>query len=129
KKKTNAIIDKVVLYFLGIFLFAIGFLLFGFFHKHGSINRKITPFLTTDGTQLVDHSKVYTFAGFNMYQIASLPGHNAGCGGSVKDINAFFATLRPNSMIRFWAWQGSMATNPTTKQLDWTGIDKVLNAA
>jgi len=130
KTKTKHRLQGKVIYILGILLLFIGVILFGVIQKHGSVKGiKVTPFLSTYGTQLVDHGKPYTFAGYNMYNIASLPGHNAGCGGSIADINSFFATLRPNSVIRMWAWQGSMAINPTTKQLDWKGIDRVLAAA
>lgn len=37
--------------------------------------------------------------------------------------------LRPNAMVRLWAFQGSMTTNVITKQIDWTGLDRVVNAA
>src|SRR5205085_12291741 len=45
------------------------------------------------------------------------------------DIDALFSTLRPNSIIRIWAWQGSMATNPKTQKPDYAGIDRVLDSA
>src|SRR6266699_4789071 len=118
------------LFFYGIMFLCNLFISIGIFSKHGEVKRiKISPFLTTYGTQVIQQGKPYTFTGYNMFQIASLSGHNVGCGSNVNDINSFFATLRPNSIVRFWAWQGSMAINPTTKQLDWAGIDRVLAAA
>ncbi len=130
KKTVKQNPSRKLLYFFGILLLCLAIIPLTVLHKHGLVKgRRITPFLTTNGTKLVSRDTPYTFVGFNMYNIASLPGHNAGCGGPVSDINSFFATLRPNSMVRMWAWQGSMAINPTTKQLDWTGIDRVLAAA
>src|SRR5476651_883296 len=32
-------------------------------------------------------------------------------------------------MVRAWAFQGSITTNTTTKQTDWTGLDRVVAAA
>ena len=61
------------------------------------------------------------FTGFNAYQLATDWGTNAGCGGmaTTAQIDAFFGSLRPNSLVRFWAFQGTMATNVHTGQLDW----------
>ena len=116
--------------YLGFFLILCSVFVFIILYKNSDYKRiKITPYLSTDGTRLIDHGEMYTFTGFNMFQIATLPGHNAGCGGYVSDIDGIFKTMRPNGMIRIWAWQGSMTINPSTKQLDWTGVDRVLNAA
>ena len=67
------------------------------------------------------------FTGYNAYQLATDWGTNAGCGGQATpaQIDAFFASLRPNSIVRFWAFQGSMATNVNTDQLDWQPLDDV----
>ena len=61
------------------------------------------------------------FTGFNAYQLATDWGTNAGCGGMATpaQIDSFFASLRPNSLVRFWAFQGTIATNVHTHQLDW----------
>ena len=71
------------------------------------------------------------FTGYNAYQLATDWGTNAGCGGQATpaQIDAFFASLRPNSIVRFWAFQGSMATNVNTDQLDWQPLDDVFYAA
>ena len=61
------------------------------------------------------------FTGFNAYELATDWGTNAGCGGmaTTAQIDTFFGSLRPDSLVRFWAFQGSMATNVNTGQLDW----------
>lgn len=38
-------------------------------------------------------------------------------------------SLPPDSLVRTWAWQGTMATNVRTGTRDWTGLDRVLAAA
>jgi hypothetical protein len=43
--------------------------------------------------------------------------------------DAFFSSLRPDSLVRFWAFQGDLATNITTHQLDWRPLDNVFYAA
>ena len=70
------------------------------------------------------------FTGFNAYQLATDWGTNAGCGGmaSAAQIDAFFASLRPDSLVRFWAFQGTIATNVHTGQLDWQPLDNVFYA-
>jgi hypothetical protein len=86
-------------------------------------------FITGKGQKLFLDGKEYTFTGVNAFNLATLPGSNAGCGGYVEDIDAYLSRLRPNSVVRLWASQGGMATNVTTKQLDWAGLDRVVAAA
>ncbi len=67
----------------------------------------------------------------NAYEAATYWGVNAGCGGMLSDqelAGLFANSLRSGQVVRFWAFQG-LATNYTTKQRDWTGIDRVLDAA
>ena len=45
------------------------------------------------------------------------------------ELNGFFASIPPHSLVRTWAWQGSMAINYRTKQLDWGPLDRVFRAA
>jgi mannan endo-1,4-beta-mannosidase len=67
----------------------------------------------------------------NAYELATDWGVNQGCGPMLTDaqMNAFFASLPPNSLVRFWAFQGSMAINVNTHQLDWAPLDRVFAAA
>ena len=71
------------------------------------------------------------FTGYNAFELATHWGTNAGCGGmaTIAQIDAFFASLRPHSLVRFWAFQGSIATNVNTGQLDWQPLDNVFYAA
>jgi mannan endo-1,4-beta-mannosidase len=83
------------------------------------------------GGALTLNGQPYRFTGVNAYEIATDWGTNAGCGGELTDdqLNALFASLRPNSLVRFWAFEGTMAINVTTHQLDWGPIDRVFAAA
>ena len=88
--------------------------------------------ITAQGQHLEIGGVPTLFTGFNAYQLATDWGTNAGCGGmaTTAQIDAFFASLRPDSLVRFWAFQGTMATNVhNTGQLDWQPLDRVFYAA
>jgi hypothetical protein len=44
-------------------------------------------------------------------------------------LDELFSSLAPNSLVRIWAFQGSMATNVHTGALDWGPLDRVFTAA
>ena len=48
---------------------------------------------------------------------------------TTAQIDSFFASLRPDSLVRFWAFQGTLATNVHTGQLDWAPLDNVFYQA
>ena len=48
---------------------------------------------------------------------------------TTAQIDAFFSSLRRNSIVRFWAFQGAMATNIHTGLLDWAPLDNVFYRA
>jgi len=87
-------------------------------------------FVAHRGRQLYLDGSPWRFTGVNAYELATSWGINAGCGDMVGDaqMEGFFASLRPGSAVRFWAFQG-LATNYTTKQRDWRPIDRVVQAA
>ncbi len=87
--------------------------------------------ITAQGQSLEIGGVPTVFTGVNAYQLATDWGINAGCGGmaSTAQMDAFFASLPPRSLVRFWAFQGSMATNVHTGQLDWRPLDNVFYAA
>lgn len=87
------------------------------------------PFVSANGTELSLNGERYQFTGVNAFNLATLPGSNAGCGGYVENLDSFLSNLRPNSTVRLWAFQGTMATNVDTKQINWAGLDRVVNAA
>jgi len=80
--------------------------------------------LTLDGT-------AWTPVGVNAYSLATQWGTNPGCGTMYRDdqLDEFFASMPRGTLVRTWAFQGSMATNIHTGQRDWTGLDKVVRAA
>lgn len=88
-----------------------------------------SEFVSAQGTKLYLNGQQYQFTGVNAFNLATYPGFNAGCGGYVENLDNFFSKLRPNSVVRFWAFQGAAATNVKTKKLDWAGLDRVVNAA
>lgn len=73
---------------------------------------------------------MWTFTGVNAYEAATEWGVNAGCGTELSNsaLDTLFSSLKPNDAVRFWAFQ-ALATNYTTKKLDWGPIDRVINAA
>ena len=75
--------------------------------------------------------QVYRFIGVNAYELATDWGVNAGCGAMLDDeaLDSFFASLPADSLVRIWAWQGTIATNFKTHVLDWRPLDRVMNAA
>jgi hypothetical protein len=87
--------------------------------------------ITAQGQHLEIDGVPTLFTGFNAYQLATDWGTNAGCGemNTTAQLDAFFGSLHPNSLVRFWAWQGTMATNVHTGQLDWAPLDNVFYQA
>lgn len=87
--------------------------------------------VSASGDELVLNGQPYHFVGVNAYEIATEWGVNAGCGPQLSDaqLDQLFAALPPDSMVRFWAFQGTMATNVTTRQIDWAPLDRVFAAA
>jgi len=87
--------------------------------------------IQASGTHLMLNGSTYHFTGVNAYEAATMWGTNAGCGAELSDaqLNQLFASLPPNSLVRFWAFQGTMATDVTTHQLNWGPLDRVFAAA
>jgi hypothetical protein len=86
--------------------------------------------ITRSGATLMLHGHAYRFTGVNAYQLGTYWNVNAGCGQqlSTAQLDAFFASLRANSVVRFWAFQGQ-GVNRITKKVDYTGLDRVFRAA
>jgi mannan endo-1,4-beta-mannosidase len=89
------------------------------------------PLVTASGRSLDVAGVPTKFTGVNAYELATAWGTNAGCGGmeTPAEIAALFASLKPGSMVRFWAFQGDLATDVTTHQIDWAPIDEVFYLA
>ena len=83
------------------------------------------------GTHLTLNGAPYTFVGVNAYEIGTDWGVNNGCGGeeTQAQLDQLFSNLPPNSLVRFWAFQGTLATNNQTGQLDWAPLDRVFDTA
>ena len=87
-------------------------------------------FVGRSGTQLSLGGQPYRFTGVNAYHLSTDYAVNYGCGenNTAADIDAFFASLRPNSMVRFWAFQ-QLAWDKNTASLNFTTIDRIVAAA
>lgn len=66
-------------------------------------------------------------AGVNAYELATNWSINQGCGAQV-DLDSFFGSLPPDSLVRFDAFQ-ALAINKQTGQLDLSAIQAVFDAA
>jgi hypothetical protein len=87
--------------------------------------------LSVSGTELELGGRPYHDVGLDAFELATQWGVNAGCGGMLTDtaLNSFFAGLPSRSLVRIWAFQGGLATNIHTGQLDWAPLDRVFAAA
>jgi mannan endo-1,4-beta-mannosidase len=87
--------------------------------------------ITASGGSLEIDGIPTKFSGVNAFELATSWGTNAGCGGMVTSAQtaSLFASLPPHSLVRFWAFQGTLATNDTTDQIDWAPIDQVFYLA
>ncbi len=80
---------------------------------------------------LILEGQPYRFTGVDAYELATDWGADSGCGGMETDaqLDDLFSSLAPNSLVRIWAFQGSMATDVHTHALDWAPLDRVFAAA
>jgi mannan endo-1,4-beta-mannosidase len=89
-----------------------------------------TGFVGRSGRQLTMNGAPYRFTGVNGPDLTTDYTINYGCGetNSQADVDSFFASLRPNSMVRVWAFQ-QIAWNKNTNKADFAVIDRVVNSA
>jgi hypothetical protein len=87
--------------------------------------------VTASGQNLELGGVPVKFTGVNAYELATDWGTNHGCGGmeTPAQIASLFSSLAPNSIVRFWAFQGDLATDPTTHEIDWVPLDQVFYLA
>ena len=93
----------------------------------GSMATTLNGAIGSSSGHLVLSGQPYRFVGVNAYEIATDWGVNGSCGTMVSDaqLGQLFSSLPPNSLVRFWAWQGSAAINVNTHQIDWGPLDRV----
>jgi hypothetical protein len=89
-----------------------------------------STFVGRQGDQLTLGGVPYRPTGLNAYHLATDHNINYGCGeaNSQANVDEFFASLAPNSMTRFWAFQ-HQAFNKNTGAIDFTTIDRVIQSA
>lgn len=87
-------------------------------------------FIGSSGRQLTLSGAPYRFTGINAYHLSTDYTVNYGCGegNTAAQIDDFFASLRPNSMVRVWAFQ-QLAWDKNTNSLNFTTFDRIVAAA
>lgn len=96
----------------------------------GSAPAAASAFVQANGRQLTLNGADYRFTGLNSPDLSTDYNVNYGCGetNSPADVTNFLSSLRPNSMVRVWAFQ-QIAWDKSTNQADFTVLDRVVNAA
>ena len=94
-------------------------------------SKSTAPVLEVQGQHVTFNRHVIALTGFTAYGLATLWGDNRGCGGEFSDqqLNQLFSSIAPRAVVRFDAFEGGLGVNPTTGQLDFTGLDRVFAAA
>ena len=85
-------------------------------------------FVIRHGARLYLDGRPYRFTGVAAYELATWWAVNRGCGAQVNDLNGFFASLRPGSMVKISAFQ-ALAVNVKTRAIDFRPLDRVVRAA
>lgn len=94
------------------------------------LDKKKNNIVYAQGTKLFLNGSEYKFTGINVYNLASDYSIVKGCGdnNTQTDVENLFSSLRPNSMVRFFAYQ-TLARNKNTGTLDFTTFDRIIAAA
>jgi mannan endo-1,4-beta-mannosidase len=85
--------------------------------------------VTRDRADLYLGRQLYRYAGVTANELATYWPVNWGCGPMVTDLDAFFSSLHPGSMVSFTATQVMAFNNKTSQAIDFRGIDRVVRAA
>jgi mannan endo-1,4-beta-mannosidase len=96
-----------------------------------AVSARPAPTIAVEHGHLTVAGAPYRFVGLNAYELATFWGRNAGCGAMLGNaqLDQFFTSMPPHSLVRILAWEGSMAINYRTKQVDWGPLDRVFRAA
>ena len=84
--------------------------------------------VTVSGSQLLLDGQDHYFAGINAYDATSDWHVNNTCGPTIDDLDTLFSKLPRGSLVRTWAFQ-ALGFNKYTKQIDFSAIDRVVQAA
>lgn len=84
-------------------------------------------FLRRSGTELTIDGTPRKLLGVNAYSLATDWSFNPGCGKAV-DVEAFFASLPPGALVRFWAFQ-SLTSDVSSGRQNFAAVDRVVRAA
>jgi mannan endo-1,4-beta-mannosidase len=100
------------------------------FNAPAPANAATTGTITRSGASLQLNGAAYTFTGVNAYSATTVWGTNAGCGPmmTTAQLDTMFAGLKPNSVVRIWAFQ-ELVTGETSRLRDWSPLDRVLTSA
>lgn len=85
--------------------------------------------LTVQGSSLALDGRRVRLSGVNGYSLTTFWPVNWGCGTQVDDIDAALASVGRGALVRTWAFQALGYDNKRAQALDFTGIDRVVQAA
>lgn len=87
------------------------------------------PGLTRRGAQLQLDGKPVRLSGVNGFSLTTWWATNWGCGTQVDDLDAFFSKVGRGALVRTWAFQSLGFDNKRAQALDFSAIDRVVQAA
>jgi len=89
----------------------------------------VTPGVSVSGGKLLLNGKAKVFDGINAYNATTYWNVNWGCGTQVSNLDTLFNSVPTGSLVRTWAFQALGYNNKTTHTIDFTAIDRAVNAA
>jgi mannan endo-1,4-beta-mannosidase len=75
------------------------------------------------------NGKTFRFTGVTANEATTWWPVNWGCGSEITDLDGFFSSLHPGSVVEVAAMQALAFNNKTTHAIDFTAIDRVVQAA
>jgi len=98
--------------------------------KPPSTTTTATPVgVSVSGGRLLLNGKPTVFNGINAYNATTYWNVNWGCGTQVSNLDTVFNSVPTGSLVRTWAFQALGFNNKTTHAIDFTAIDRAVNAA
>lgn len=85
--------------------------------------------VTASGGRLLLNGKPTVMNGVNAFNATTYWNVNWGCGTQISNLDTLFNSIPSRSLVRTWAFQALGYNNKTTHAIDFTAIDRVVNAA
>jgi len=87
------------------------------------------PGVTAVDGRLLLNGKPHWFTGVNAYNATTDWSVNWGCGSMIADLGTLFGAMPRHSLVRTWAFQALGYNNKSTHKIDFSAIDRVVEAA